>query len=140
MNSRSITIALKVLATGAALLGLSMLYFVFAQRLPRSMATRDGVGVLICLFDTFFGGYLAFAGFYAWFRFSPHAVRHILTLVFLMLLWTISGKLGRAPHTSPYWFLGIAVSCYLFYRLAYFFCLTQLFPLPTPAAPSLQPR
>src|SRR5688572_23646922 len=135
MNSRSITIAIKLLATCAALFGLSMLYFVFARDLPRSMGARDGLRLVFCLFDIFLGGYFAFAGFFVWFRFSPDGIRHLLTILTLVLLWTISGTMGRAPHASPYWFLGIAVACYLLYRVAYFYCLTQLFPLPTRTDP-----
>ena len=127
MSSRSITNVIWVLATASALLGISMLYSVFTHDFSRSIAGRDTLGVVYCLFDTLLGGYFTFVGLLVWIRLSPQAVRQLLTILALVLLWSISGKFHWAPHVSPYHFLGTAASCYLFYKLAFLYCRRQLF-------------
>jgi len=138
-----IKIALRVLGSLAAVLGLSMLGFSLVFLSPiTSMKPDLAFSVVVGAIQILLGLYLSYVGYLVWFRLSPHAVRHVLgTLAFVLL-----GALGSsADHhrliRSSDVFEAISfaigvIAFYILYRCMVAYCCNRLFPA-TPRDPAV---
>src|SRR5678816_1236304 len=91
-----IKIALRVLGSLAAVLGLSMLGFSLVFLSPiTSMKPDLAFSIVVGAIQILLGIYLSYVGCLVWFRLSPHAVRHVLGTLAFMLFAT----LGAVSYT-----------------------------------------
>lgn len=137
-----IKVIIRALASLAALLGLSILFFDLTLHLPNSIKSGEGFGIGFSVFGILLGLYLSYIGFLGWFRFSPRAVRHLLGALAFMLVSTIGGASRRfesveSSELSAFYFLGGGLILYLLYRWAVSYCCRSLFPISHGANPQI---